>query len=98
MSCKRNPGGSLTAGLIIVAVGVVLLLGQIGVLDIRMVWRFWPAIFCLAGLSTIIGADQPAQRLWGGFLVLFGGILIIHNLGYLHYGMRQLWPLFLIGA
>lgn len=98
MSCKRNPGGSLISGLIIVSVGVVLLLGQMHIIDVRMIWRFWPAIFCIVGISNIFGADQPVQRLWGGFLVVFGGVLIAHQMGYLHYGIGQLWPLFLIGA
>lgn len=98
MSCKGNASGSLVAGLIIVIVGVILLLGQLGFVDAHTIFRYWPAIFCLIGIGNIVGADQPAQRIWGGFLVFFGALLILHQMGYFHFGISQLWPLFLIGA
>ncbi len=98
MSCKQNSSGALLAGLMIIGIGVVFLLGQFGFVDMHTIWRFWPVVFCIAGLSSIFGADHPAQRVWGGFLFVFGGGLLAHQLGYLHAGMEQLWPLILIGA
>ena len=98
MSCNRKMGGSLISGLVIVTIGVVLLLGQLGVVDTNAIWRFWPAIFCIVGISRIGNADNMASRAWGTLLVFLGGVLIAHEFGYFRYGLSQLWPAFIIGT
>lgn len=97
-SCRRGPQGGIITGLIIVVVGVVLLLAQIGFLHFQAVWRFWPLIFVLVGLSKLVEATAISQRIWGGMLMLIGGLLLAHYFGHFRYGIDQIWPLFVIGG
>src|SRR5579871_5694792 len=67
----RGPGMShLLVGLCVVAIGVLLLLDNMGVYQIGNLWRFWPVILIVAGLGRMI--DSGSGRVWGGFMVLIG--------------------------
>jgi hypothetical protein len=98
-SCgRRGPQGGIVTGAIIVIVGVLLLLSQLGILHFQAVWRFWPLIFVFVGLSKLFEATAPSQRVWGGMLVVIGVLLLAHYFGHFRYGIDQIWPLFVIGG
>lgn len=93
-----NSIGSLLSGLVIVTVGTVLLLDQFGYLDARVLWHFWPVIFIIAGIAKLTSSNYANPRIWGGFLILFGVILTLHEFGRFPVGIGHLWPLFIIVA
>ncbi|HEY3929844.1 MAG TPA: DUF5668 domain-containing protein [Candidatus Koribacter sp.] len=97
-SCRRGPQGGIITGLIIVTVGVVLLLAQIGFLNMHAVWRFWPLAFVLVGIGKIFDATAVSQRIWGSMLAIIGFLLLAHYFGHFRYGIDQLWPLFVIAG
>lgn len=97
-SCRRSPKGGIFTGIAIVAIGVFLLLAQLGFLNFHAIWRFWPALFIIIGVGKLFEATEPAQRVWGGVLVLIGALLLLHYFGNFKYGIDQLWPLFVIGG
>ncbi len=43
-------------GFLLILLGLLLLLGSLGVLDVSVdtIWRFWPAILIYAGLVRIL--------------------------------------------
>ncbi len=88
----------MITGLIIVVVGVALLLAQLGILNMHAIWRFWPMILVLVGISKFFEATAISQRVWGGMLVVIGALLTAHYFGYIRYGIDQLWPLFVIAG
>ena len=81
----------LVVGLAVMAFGVLLTLDNFGLVEMRGLWRFWPIVFVLIGLSKLVQrADVFGVLLWVGL----GGALLAHNFGLLH--MRQVWPLVLV--
>ncbi len=93
---RPHPNGSLVSGLVIVAVGLALLAAQTGFFSIGMVWHFWPMIFIAIGLGKLFGGS--CNWVSSIFLILLGGLLMLHEFGRFNYGLWQLWPLFIISA
>jgi Domain of unknown function (DUF5668)/Cell wall-active antibiotics response 4TMS YvqF len=85
-------------GLIILAIGLVLLLDQQGIVSAQYVFRFiWPAVFIFFGLEMLISCKCAGGRGLIGVLVLgFGLLLLAGSLGFLHTGIHTLWPVLLI--
>ncbi len=96
--CGGNPSAtsSLVTGLVLSAIGIVLLLDRFGIINAANVWRFWPIFFILPGIVKASEPGPPARRIWGAFLVVFGGLLLLHEFNYSPYGWNYLWPLFLV--
>jgi hypothetical protein len=88
----------LFLGLAIVAVGVILLLDQEGVISADRVFHyFWPAIFMIFGLEHIFsGPAVGARRTWGWVFFVFGLILLGTQLGFRFLRVEDLWPIILI--
>ena len=62
---KARPGfdpGSLVAGLIVIALGVVLLLDRTGVLDLRFDYGGRPLIAAVGGVLLACGLAGPPRR------------------------------------
>ena len=94
--CRRGNVGSLLGGLAIVVVGVVLLLDQFGYVNAANLWHFWPVFFIISGIAKITSSNYTSPRVWGGFLILLGVVLTLHEFGRFPYGIGHLWPLFII--
>lgn len=98
MSRSQNLEGTLVSGLIIVAIGVLLLLAQFGFFNLSAIWRLWPLILVAVGAGKIINSSANSERWWGLFLIGFGGLLLLHEFGFTRYGIFQLWPLLIVGG
>jgi hypothetical protein len=85
-------------GVFIVAIGIVLLLDQQGIVSAHYVYRFfWPAVFIFFGVEFLVSCGGRGSRALVGFLMLaFGGLLLAGAVGYLNVGFQTLWPLALI--
>src|SRR5436305_6459605 len=95
---RRTATGTLVSGLVLAGIGVLLLLDRFGIVQSGIIWRFWPAIFCIIGIIRMLEAHSTGDQIWGGFFVSLGSLLILHEFGYIRYGISQLWPLFMIVA
>ncbi|HEY6946107.1 MAG TPA: DUF5668 domain-containing protein [Candidatus Acidoferrum sp.] len=87
----RGRGGMLT-GAIIVLIGLAFLLDHLGIIAIDRIWQFWPMLLVLVGVFNF----ASRHRAWGTFLVLGGALLQLNQLGKIHFGWAQFWPLMLI--
>lgn len=96
--CRRNRHGGVLTGVIIVAVGVFLLLSQMGILHFYHAWRLWPAALVLFGFAKFFDTPTPAHRVWGTTLIVIGALVLWHYFGNFRYGMDELWPLFIVGG
>ena len=85
-------------GLVVLAVGVILLLDRLGVIYARDVFQFWPVLLVAAGTVALVEAGSLTVRTIGGTLLAMGLILQANNLGYLHIRGDVFWPLALVGA
>ena len=88
----------LLPALIIIAVGVLFLLGNLNVLDARYWMRYWPAILIAVGLVKLVDSTHSGGRVAGAVLMGVGALVLVKTLGLYDLSMHDLWPLFLIGA
>lgn len=81
---ERN-GGSVIWGAIVLFVGLILLLNNLGLVSWKFwdyVWQFWPALFILGGIHIIVGNGAF------GRIVMFIVTLLV--IGYVAiYGLTQ---------
>jgi hypothetical protein len=73
-------------------------LDRFGLINIDNLWNLWPLFFVIPGAIKLISARSSSDRIWGGFLVLLGSVLILHEYHRFPYGWNYLWPLFLVVA
>jgi predicted membrane protein len=85
----------LIPGAIILAVGAIFLLNNMGIVRAGNFFRFWPLILIFAGLVKL--AD-PCRRAWGAVLVVAGLLLQFDQFGFVHVSFGELWPLAIIAA
>ncbi len=87
---------SIVISIVLIGVGTLFLLDNIGLIRIWNVWRFWPAALIVAGVSRLMDRRGPADWLWSIFLILCGGLWLGNNLHWLYFGFGTIWPLTLI--
>ena len=92
---NRNPNAGLIPGAIILAVGAIFLLNNLGYVQARHLLDFWPVLLIFAGIVKIF---DPYRRAWGVILLFFGSLLLMDQMGIRHFGWGELWPLLLIAV
>jgi predicted membrane protein len=95
---SRTSQGRIFWGLILIAIGVLFLLDQMGELDFGYLFsRYWPAIFILIGISILLGNNfQNAGP--GIFFILFGAFFLLMRIRVFHYtAWHYFWPILIIG-
>ncbi len=76
-------GSRLYVSIGLIALGVLLFLGNLGILPIHNVWLFWPVLPILGGIGRLAGSRSASSVVWGVFTVLFGCLFLLSNLGWL---------------
>jgi predicted membrane protein len=94
----HSPGRHLFSGLVFVIVGAIFLLGNMGIVEVDRILRFWPVILIAAGMFKIIESGDDYRESSGIFWVVIGGLFLLGNLGILRVAFRDLWPVVLIGV
>lgn len=97
---RRYYGSSsrhLFSGLIFVLIGAVFLLGNMGMLEVGRVLRFWPVLLIAAGIFKLIEHRNDPLHGSGIFWIVVGLLFLSGNVGVLRMAFRNLWPIVLIG-
>lgn len=84
MKLRRGGRSRVAVAGILIAVGVLLFLGNLGIVPIRNIWDFWPVIPIVIGIGSLVNARNTAGRLWGFLLIGFGSLFLLLNLGLIH--------------
>jgi len=87
----HGASGGLVVGLILAAVGVVLLLQNLNILPDQDLWEFWPVIFIVAGITRAVSSYSLTGRALGGIVALGGVLFLLSNLNFIH---RDMWTFF----
>lgn len=91
---ERTKASQLTKGLVVVAIGLILLAGQ---LDVRWAWdfgRLWPIVFFVLALGRLLGGREGRR---GGIWFLFLGVMfLMHTYDIFH--LHRSWPLFIVAG
>src|SRR5260370_27137752 len=84
----------LVLGFAVMAVGLLLTLDNLGVLEARHFWRYWPVILIVAGIAKAVESMREGRRPVGAGLVVIGSFLLLANLGFINF--RAFWPILIL--
>ncbi len=94
---RKNCSSRLIFAVGLIALGVLLFLGNLGILPIHDVWMFWPVLPIAGGIGRLTSGQNPTARVWGILMVLFGSLFLLLNLGMIHIQTKDdSWPFSLI--
>lgn len=96
---RANPGaGGFFAGAIVVAVGLLLLLDNMGIVRFRDIWQYWPVLLIVWGVSHILTGHNAFCYAWGGVIALIGALFLLNNLDIMVFNFHLIWPLIIIAV
>ena len=89
--------GRIFWGLLLIVLGVLFLLDQMGEFDFGyMIARWWPAIFILIGISILVGNNFRDAGA-GLFFIAFGAFFLLMRLRILDRSLwHYFWPVLII--
>lgn len=93
----RSGSGGVVAGAVIVVVGLVLLMDNMGLMHAEHLWRYWPVILIAVGAGRMFECQRPAALVWGGMLCTVGALFLLDNLHIISFSFNMIWPLAVIG-
>ena len=94
-----NSTGGLVIGLGVIAVGVLFLLRNAGILYFDDIWQYWPVILIVLGFSKISNIHSASSVTSGLIIGGIGAVFLLRNLGYIYGDIWQyLWPGILIAV
>lgn len=94
----RHSNKHFIVGIIILFVGLVLLLDQLGFTEANKIFLFWPLILIYFGVQKLLCSSSMVGRFWGGFMTLLGISFQLEALGVGGIRFGTIWPVFLICA
>ncbi len=86
----------LVFGLLLIFVGIIFTLDQMGWVDAADVLEFWPVVLIAAGASKLFWPGSSSSRVSGLVLIFIGGWLQLEILDVVYYSIWDYWPLLLV--
>lgn len=86
----------LVLGVSIVALGIIFLLDNLGIIYTRDLWDFWPAILIVFGLSKLAQPKGSSGRMAGLIFTVVGAAFLLDNLRFINFDLWDYWPLILV--
>jgi hypothetical protein len=83
-------------GILVIGMGLVFLLDNLGIWDFHNAIHFWPMLFILVGVVKMCDTRSSNRYFLGAVLILIGVILTLNRLGLIYFSWRTMWPLLLI--
>ncbi len=95
---RRHACGAsgVVLGAAVIAIGVLLLLDNLGIVPAQNLWDYWPVILIALGLARLTNSSSPSSLIWGGAITATGGLLLLNNLNLFRIPFHMLWPLLVI--
>jgi predicted membrane protein len=92
----RSGSHGIFFGAIVVAVGCLLLLDNLGIFRFHDIWQYWPVLLIAFGVSRIVDSRTPSGWIWGGMVTLVGAFFLLDTLDIITFNFAMLWPVLLI--
>jgi hypothetical protein len=86
----------LVFGLLIVFVGVVFTLDELGIAGATNYLRYWPMAIVFIGVLKLLQARDSGGAFVGLLLTIVGGWLQAEELDLIHISLRDIWPVGLL--
>ncbi|NLJ73916.1 MAG: hypothetical protein GX331_02860 [Firmicutes bacterium] len=80
-------------GLVLIVVGIVLFTNNYGITSIE-IWKLWPIVLILWGLSNLHSGKSSNDMVIGGGLIVLGILFLGQNFGYVLVPWDMFWKLF----
>ena len=93
----RGVGSQVVLGVLVIGMGLLFLLDNLGILDMHRAFSFWPMVFVVAGTVKLCDTRTQGGLLMGGALVGVGVLMMLHRMDVIDFDWRTVWPLALIG-
>src|SRR5579862_1162566 len=94
-----NATGGMIIGLGVIAVGVLFLLKNAGILYFDDIWQYWPVILIVVGLSKLANTHSASHVTSGLIIGSIGTVFLLKNLGYIYGDIwAYFWPGILIAV
>lgn len=88
--------GRLLFGAILVVLGLLWTLDNLGIADADLVLRWWPVLLVAYGFVRFTGLDGTRRVVSGVLFMLAGAWMLARELGYVHVSIFHLWPVLMI--
>jgi predicted membrane protein len=95
---SKHAFGQVVVGLLVVAMGVLFLLDNLGYVGLRHALSFWPIAFIVAGASMLVSQEERKGHVSGLVLIGVGLVLLLKHMGLIYVSWNMVWPLLLILA
>ncbi len=83
--------------LVVIAIGVLLLLNQNGIVRFEDIWRLWPVVLIIGGGVRMMQSGSNAVVV-GGLMVSVGIVLELAEFHLIPFRVWQLWPVAIIAV
>ncbi|MFD3257739.1 cell wall-active antibiotics response protein LiaF [Paenibacillus lentus] len=96
---KNGMSGRIIGGFVLISIGVVFLLNQLGYTDISLGYLFstyWPVFMILAGILYLVNRERGESNfIWSLVLIVLGLFFLGRNLGYLDMDASDFFKMFI---
>ena len=92
----HSPMHGTIVGGIVITVGILFLLQNLGIFRFHDLWSYWPVILIVFGFARLINAHGPAAIVWGSIVAGLGALLLANNLDLIRFDWRVVWPVLII--
>jgi predicted membrane protein len=92
-SQRRGMPAGILSGSALIVIGVLFLLDHMDVIHLGNLWKFWPMILIVLGISKLL---VEHNRVSGVLLILVGMYFQLNHLGILNLSWNTFWPILLI--
>lgn len=95
---QSDAPSQVVLGCIVIGLGLLFLLDNMGLINVRYAFHFWPTILIIFGVLKIMQSRSTGAYIVGAALILFGAALTLKYMGLIYFSWRTLWPLTIIGV
>jgi hypothetical protein len=93
---SRSVSTQIVFGLLVIVLGALFTLDNLGVVEAGQILRFWPVVPLLYGLFRLTGLSCRQNTAVGLIFTLGGALLLAHELQLIAIDPWELWPVVLI--
>jgi len=94
---RRRLTSQVVIGLIIIALGMIFTLDNLGIIYAEDYLRYWPLALVLIGAVKVWQASHDGQGWVSGLVFLgIGSYMLINRMTYIRFDPRQIFPMFLV--
>ena len=94
---KPRLSSQVVIGLMVIAVGVIFTLDNLGIIYAEDYLRYWPTAFVLIGAVKVWGARKDGHGWFSGLIFLgVGSYMLINQISYIRIDPRVIFPMFLV--